>query len=182
MDTTRDVIAGEDISLLYPDKDTLRRHMLGEEEARLSTVTSEQLELSFLIDLKSCDFGSFFTSDPEVILYRQDTFEDMTNCPELSGILTRMIPLLGDITELRKLGSDSAASNESYLYSITEVEIYTSLLELLRDELLPLAPKLKSTAFRRFAERINTLTGSEYYKNLNEQLKELTSRVREIKR
>ena len=170
-----------DISLLYPDADTLRRHMLGEENARLSHITTEQLELDYLMDLKTCDFGSFYTCDPEVILYRQDTFGDMIENPELSPILLKMIPLLNDITELRRMSSDSAASTEAYLYSITEVELYTSLLDLLRDNLIPLAPKLKSTAFRRFAERINTLTGSEYYKNLNDQLKELTSRVREIK-
>ncbi len=170
-----------DISLLYPDADTLRRNMLGEENARLSHITTEQLELDYLMDLKTCDFGSFYTCDPEVILYRQDTFEDMLANPELSHILLKMIPLLNDITELRRMSSDSAASTESYLYSITEVELYTSLLDLLRDSLIPLAPKFKSTAFRRFAERINTLTGSEYYKNLNAQLKELTSRVREIK-
>lgn len=170
-----------DISLLYPDADSLRRHMLGEENARLSQITAEQLELNFLMDLKTCDFGSFYTCDPEVILYRQDTFEDMLANPELSHILLKMIPLLNDITELRRMSSDSAASTEAYLYSITEVELYTSLLDLLRDKLIPLAPKFKSTAFRRFAERINTLTGSEYYKNLNNQLKELTSRVREIK-
>lgn len=170
-----------DISLLYPDADTLRRNMLGEENARLSRITTEQLELDYLMNLKTCDFGSFYTCDPEVILYRQDTFEDMLANPELSHILLKMIPLLNDITELRRMSSDSAASTESYLYSITEVELYTSLLDLLRDNLIPLAPKFKSTAFRRFAERINTLTGSEYYKNLNAQLKELTSRVREIK-
>lgn len=170
-----------DISLLYPDADTLRRHMLGEENARLSQITTEQLELDYLMDLKTCDFGSFYTCDPEVILYRQDTFGDMIENPELSHILLKMIPLLNDITELRRMSSDSAASTEAYLYSITEVELYTSLLDLLRDNLIPLAPKFKSTAFRRFAERINTLTGSEYYKNLNDQLKELTSRVREIK-
>ncbi len=170
-----------DISLLYPDADTLRRHMLGEENARLSHITTEQLELDYLMDLKTCDFGSFYTCDPEVILYRQDTFGDMIENPELSHILLKMIPLLNDITELRRMSSDSAASTEAYLYSITEVELYTSLLDLLRDNLIPLAPKFKSTAFRRFAERINTLTGSEYYKNLNDQLKELTSRVREIK-
>ncbi len=170
-----------DISLLYPDADTLRRHMLGEESARLSHITTEQLELDYLMDLKTCDFGSFYTCDPEVILYRQDTFGDMIENPELSHILLKMIPLLNDITELRRMSSDSAASTEAYLYSITEVELYTSLLDLLRDNLIPLAPKFKSTAFRRFAERINTLTGSEYYKNLNDQLKELTSRVREIK-
>lgn len=170
-----------DISLLYPDADTLRRHMLGEENARLSHITTEQLELDYLMDLKTCDFGSFYTCDPEVILYRQDTFGDIIENPELSHILLKMIPLLNDITELRRMSSDSAASTEAYLYSITEVELYTSLLDLLRDNLIPLAPKFKSTAFRRFAERINTLTGSEYYKNLNDQLKELTSRVREIK-
>ncbi len=176
-----EILDTSDISLLYPDADSLRRHMLGQENARLSQITAEQLELYFLMDLKTCDFGSFYTCDPEVILYRQDTFEDMVDNPELAHILLKMIPFLSDITELRKMGADSAASTESYLYSITEVELYTSLLDLLRDNLLPLAPKLKSSAFRRFAERINTLTGSEYYKNLNNQLKELTSRVREIK-
>lgn len=176
-----EILDTSDISLLYPDSDSLRRHMLGEENARLSPITAEQLELYFLMDLKSCDFGSFYTCDPEVILYRQETFEDMTANPELGPILLKMIPLLSDITELRKMSADSAASTEAYLYSITEVELYTSLLDHLRDNLLPIAPKLKSSAFRRFAERINTLTGSEYYKNLNNQLKELTSRVREIK-
>ena len=176
-----EILDTSDISLLYPDSDSLRRHMLGEENARLSPITAEQLELYFLMDLKSCDFGSFYTCDPEVILYRQETFEDMTENPELGPILLKMIPLLSDITELRKMSADSAASTEAYLYSITEVELYTSLLDHLRDNLLPIAPKLKSSAFRRFAERINTLTGSEYYKNLNNQLKELTSRVREIK-
>ena len=176
-----EIIDTSDISLLYPDADSLRRHSLGEEVARLSQITAEQLELYFLMDLKSCDFGSFYTCDPEVILYRQDTFEDMTGNPELTQILLKMIPFLNDITELRRMGSDSAASNESYLYSITEVELYTSLLDHLRDNLLPLAPKFKSTAFRRFAERINTLTASEYYKDINAQLKELTARVREIK-
>jgi len=178
---TNEIIDTSDISLLYPDADSLRRHSLGEEVARLSQITAEQLELYFLMDLKSCDFGSFYTCDPEVILYRQDTFEDMTNNPELTQILLKMIPFLNDITELRRMGSDSAASNESYLYSITEVELYTSLLDHLRDNLLPLAPKFRSTAFRRFAERINALTASEYYKNINAQLKELTARVREIK-
>ena len=144
-----------DISLLYPDADSLRRHMLGEEAGRLSQITAEQLELYFLMDLKSCDFGSFYTCDPEVILYRQQTFEDLTNHPELARILLKMIPLLNDITELRRMGSDSAQSTEAYLYSITEVELYTTLLDLLRDELLPLAPELKSEAFMRFADAVS---------------------------
>lgn len=181
MTENSEIIDTSDLSLLYPDADTLRRHLSGEETATLSPITAEQLELYFLMDLKSCDFGSFYTSDPEVILYRQSTFEDMINNPELSEILLKMIPIINDITELRRMGTESVSSNDSYLYSITEIELYTSLLDLLRDRLLPLAPNFKSEAFNKFAEKINILTGSDYYKNLNEQLKDLTSRVREIK-
>ncbi|MBQ7922126.1 MAG: hypothetical protein IJ325_06065 [Clostridia bacterium] len=181
MAENKEILDTSDISLLYPDADSLRRHASGEDIAALSPATAEQLELYYLMDLKSCDFGSFYTADPEVILYRQDTFGDMIANPELSHILLKMIPLLNDITELRRMGAESAASTEAYLYSITEVELYTSLLDLLKNNLLPLAPKFKSSAFRRFAERINTLTASEYYKDLNERLTELTSRVREIR-
>lgn len=181
MAETNSIIDTSDISLLYPDADSLRRHSLGEELAKLTSQTAEQLELYYLMDLKTCDFGSFYTADPDVILYRQSTFSDMLENPELAHILTKMIPLLNDITELRRMGAESAASTEAYLYSITEVEIYTSLLDLLKNNLLPLAPKFHSVAFRRFAERINVLTASEYYRDLNERLTELTSRVREIK-
>jgi len=170
-----------DISLLYPDAESMRRQSMGQSGARLSEVTAEQLELYYLIDLKSSDIGSFFTADAETIRYRQETFADMAENPELAKVLLKMLPLLGDITELRRMGSDSAGSTESYLYSITEVELYTSLMDHLKKGLLPIADKLKSRAFRSLAERIRYLTESEYYKNLNEKLGELTKRVREIK-
>lgn len=175
------IIDTSDISLLYPDNSITRIYSDTKRSATLTSITAEQLELDYLMDLKTCDFGSFYTDDTDVILYRQDTFRDIAENPELSDILMKMIPFLNDITELRRLGSDSAAAGDNYLYSIAEVELYTSLMEMLQNELLPLAPKLKSTAFRRFAERINTLTGSEYFTSINEQLNELTSRVREIK-
>ena len=170
-----------DISLLYPDTESIRRQSIGEGGAKLSEVTAEQLELYYLIDLKSSDIGSFMTADAEVIRYRQETFADMAANPEIARVLLKMLPLLGDITELRRMGSDSAGSTESYLYSITEVELYTSLMEHLKNGLLPIADKLQSRAFKRLAERISLLTESEYYKELNEKLNELTKRVREIK-
>jgi DNA mismatch repair ATPase MutS len=54
-------------------------------------------------------------------------------------------------------------------------------MELLASELLPIKNKFKSDAFIKLADRIFELTESEYYVDLNERLKELTSRVREIK-
>ena len=93
-----------DISLLYPNEESLRKAAIGESGASLPAVTAEQLELYYLIDLKSCDIGSFFTSDAETIRYRQETFADMAANPELAQTLLKMLPLLSDITELRRMG------------------------------------------------------------------------------
>ena len=123
-----EMIDVSDISLLYPDGESMRRAGLGESGGRLSDVTAEQLELYYLIDLKSSDIGSFFTCDVETIRYRQKTFADMAENPELSRVLLKMLPLLNDITELRRMGEGNGDSTESYLYSITEVELYTSLM------------------------------------------------------
>ncbi len=174
MDTT-------DISLIFPDSETSRRHSVGKDRPNISHEVVEQLELDYIFNLKNSDLTDFFTSDPNVIAYRQEVFEDMLNNPELSRILLKIIPILTDISELRKMSSDSGASTESYLYSITEVELYTSCITLLHDGFLPLKDSLKSSAFTRLTERIIELTESDYYKELNRKLTELTSRVREIK-
>ena len=170
-----------DISLLYPDEKSLYESAAVLSRPILSAYDAEQLELNVLLELKSCDVSSFMTTDPSVILYRQQTFRDTINNPELCTVLKKMIPLLSDITELRRLENDPALSTESYLYSITEVELYISLLNQLKTGLLSIEDKLESPAFRKFAERISILTQSDYYFNLNQKLKELTRRVREIK-
>lgn len=174
------MIDTSDISLIYPPSVINSDHGY-KSTASLSQLNSEALEMDFLIDLKSCDIGEFFTNDVETIKFRQATFTDLADNPKICDALRRMVPFLSDIIELRRIGGDLAAENEGYLYSITEVELYLSLLEMLSDELLPLEDKLKSEAMRTFCARIKTLTQSEYYKTLNDQLKGLTSRVREIK-
>ena len=179
MDSREIIPDMSDISLLYPSSESERMTSHGV-QAHLSSDTIKQLEIDYLIDLRTSDIGDYFTCDSDTIRYRQETFEDMAANPELSSILNKMIPFLNDITELRQLGSDGSSA-DNYLYSIAEVELYSSLMEMLKSELLPIAPSLKSTAFRKFADRINTLTESDYYKEVNERLNELTSRVREIK-
>ncbi|MCQ2424101.1 MAG: hypothetical protein MJ088_04310, partial [Clostridia bacterium] len=128
-----EILDTSDISLLYPDEASLRAGPAG---AVLAEHDALELEFDKLIDLKSCELGEFFTADAEVIRYRQETFADMMRSPELSDVLRRMIPILGDITELRHLENDASLSAESYLYSITEVELYTTLLENLKTGLL----------------------------------------------
>ncbi len=168
------------ISLLYPDAAPEYFGADGD-IAGLSDYTASQLEIDRLIELKSCSIGSFFTSDVETIKYRHETFGDTAEHPELLVMLKKLIPLITDITELRRISADPALSAESYLYSITEIELYTSVISLMKETLLPLKEKLTSRAFKGMAELTYELTESEYYKNINAQLEELTSRVREVK-
>ncbi len=167
-----------DISLLYPDAQTQAASY--QSAPGLPHDSAEQLELYNLIDLSSGEIGSFFTTDARVIQYRQKTFADLTAYPVLCDILVRMLPFLYDITELRKMYSETAVG-DSYLYSISEIEIYTSLMSMLQEELLPFRDQVTSPALQNLTKRISLLTESKYYKNLTEKLNSLASRVRDIR-
>ena len=149
-----------DISLLYPDTNNMSS-ING-----ISEYDAGRLELYELIDLRSSDIGDYFTNDPETIRYRQATLKDITETPELCRVLNRMLPFLNDITELRNLSEDTDSAGDSYLYSITEAEIYNSLIELLKEELLPYREKISSPAITALCERISILAESDYYKKM----------------
>lgn len=169
-----------EISLIYPSNVHYSNHIDGKDNPNISNEVLNELGLNSIIDLRSSRLCDFFTMDKEVIEYRQGVFEDMLSNPELSEILIKLTPILSDIAELRKLSSD-ADESDSYLYSITEIELYVSCMELMATEFSPLRDKFKSDAFIQLADRVKELTESEYYVDLNKRLKELTSRVREIK-
>ena len=99
----KDLTTLSDISLLYPDAQT--RSESYQSTSGLPNDSAEQLELYNLIELSSSDIGSFFTTDMQVIQYRQKTFADLTAHSALCDILVRMLPFLYDITELRKMYS-----------------------------------------------------------------------------
>ena len=165
-----------EISLIYPSDFAFT------EEAR-PNITDEvlgELGLNSVMDLKNSRLCDFFTSDKYVIEYRQKVFADLLENQELCDLLIKVNPILSDIAELRRMSSDKDGS-DTYLYSITEIELYVTCMELLYEGLLPLKDKVKSTAFKDLTDCVIELTESDYYKDLNIRLKELTSRVREVK-
>ena len=167
-----------EFSLLFPSG-----HNTGD-SPRISAETIEQLELDLLFQLKNSPLEEMFTTSPDVIKYRQDVFADMEECPEIGETLTKVVPVLYDIEELRRLASGTAASGgdtESYLFSLTEIELYTSCMSILHKGLSSCRDKVKSAAFRALCDRITELTESDYYRDLNEKLNALTPRVRDIK-
>jgi len=166
-------------SLLFPDEGTKKNHYSGIDCPDIDMYTLEQLGLLEILDLKSSELADYFTTSKDVIEYRNEVFEDMLDSPELSAMLNRLLPVLTDITELRRLEANS--QNEDYLSSITEIELYISCIDILYSGFKGVNKNLNSRAFKSFSEKINELAESEYYSDLNKKLAELTSRVREIK-
>ena len=169
-----------EISLIYPNNEALLKSESGEMRPDISNEVLDELQLNTIFDLKNSLLSDFFTTDPNIIKYRQQVFADLIENPQLCEILIKATPILSDIAEIRRMSQDSEPS-EGYLYSITEIELYISAMELLSEGLYPMIDNFKSDALISFAKVIKELTQSEYYIELNQKLKELTSRVREVK-
>ena len=167
-------------SLIFPDAESHQRHYSGNDRPDINMFALEELGLLEVFSLKNSDLDEYFTTSAEVIKYRAEVFRDMLDCPEIAKTLNRLIPILTDIMELRRLEADSGDAS-SYLESITEIELYISCIETLHEGLSSIRDRLSSRSFITLADRIAELAESDYYRDLNAKLSELTNRVREIK-
>ena len=169
------------ISLLYPSEDSQSFHSYRDNLPNISDAVCDELGLTDLFDLKSSMLGDFFTSDIDVIKYRQKTMSDIIEIPELKKVLSEVHPILDDIRQLRRLDLESANSGDSYLYSITEIELYVSCIDMLSEGFKPIRDKIKSPAFKELSSFVLELADSDYYRELNKKLSALASRVHEVK-
>ena len=169
------------MSLLYPNEQSQIYHSYKGNLPNISEDVCDELGLTDLFNLKSSSLVDFFTSDPEVIKHRQATIKDILEIPELKETLAEVHPLLDDIQELRRLDSETSNSGDSYLYSITEIELYVSCIDILRKGFEPIKERIKSPSFRSLCEFVLELANSEYYRELNRKLSNLASRVHEVR-
>ena len=168
-------------SLIYPNGESQTAHYQGKDKPYIDMFVLEELGMLEVFNLKNSDLDEYFTSDPKVIEHRMAVFSDMLEFPQISTTLNRLLPILTDIAELRQLEADLGNNTESYLESITEIELYISSISTLHDGLSEIKDQVKSPAFIALTTRINDLVCSEYYSELNAKLAELTNRVRDIK-
>ena len=167
-------------SLIYPNEQTQSSHYDKSNRPNIDMFVLDELGLLEVFNLKNSSLDEYFTLDPEVIRHRMDVFGDMLSFPEISTTLNKLIPILTDIMELRRLEADTGET-ESYLESITEIELYIASVSTLNEGLSPIKESLRSEALRTLAFRISELAESDYYKELNVKLAELTNRVRDIR-
>ena len=169
------------VSLLYPSEESEIFHR---NRANLPNVTEEvcdELGLNEIFMLKTSSLTDYFTTDEKVIAYRQSTVRDLLSIPELLETLSGIHPILDDIRELRRLDNENVTSADSFLYSITEIELYVSCLDTLKRGFHGVKDRITSPAFKSLSEFVYELTESDYYRELNEKLASLSDRVHEVK-
>ena len=169
------------VSLLYPTAASRELHASLDNLPDISEDVLAELGFDEFFQLSSAHLSEFFTRDEAIIKYRQDALEDLLVCPVLLETLSLVHPILDDIRELRRLDNEGLTSADSYLYSITEIELYVSCIETMRNGLSELGGKLKSAACIALYDYIMELASSEYYIDLNKRLESLTERVSEVK-
>ena len=169
------------ISLLYPTEEAEIFHRNRANLPNVAEEVCDELGLNEIFDLQTSSLTDYFTTDEEVIAYRQSTIRDLIAIPELLETLSGIHPILDDIRELRRLDNDNVTSADSYLYSITEIELYVSCLATLRRGFADVKDKIESPAFGALADFVHELTESEYYRELNKKLVALSDRVHEVK-
>ena len=170
------------ISLLYPTAESRERHFDRANLPNVSEQVCDELGLNEIFGLKSGSLTDFFTMDEDVIRYRQRTFADMEHVPEIGRTLAKVHPILNDITELRRLDRDSGNSPaDSYLYSITEIELYVACIDTLAEGLSAVRDQIEGPAFSALADFASELVSSEYYSELNRKLEALSARVHEVR-
>ena len=169
------------ISLLYPSEAAYNYHTDRANLPKVSEAVCEELGLPGIFGLKRGTLTDFFTSDMEVIAYRQKTLNDILTIPELSETLSKIHPILDDIMELRRLNTEATEAADSYLYGITEIELYVSCIGELERGLSGVRDRLQSPAFVELSDFVLSISSSEYYTDLIKKLEALTSRVHEIR-
>ena len=162
-------------SLLYPCGD----EAVGE-KVNISDEVIAELGLDFLIDLKNSSLSDYFTTDKATIEYRMALVNDLLENPSIVDTLKSVLTLLNDIIELRQIKSETEVA-KNYLYSITEIELYIDIVSKLAKGFSAVRDNLRSTALKKLAETITELSESEYYKELNLKLNDLTAKVHEVK-
>lgn len=169
------------VSLLYPTEESEIFHRNRLNLPRVAEEVCDELGLNEIFSLKTSSLTDYFTTDEKVIAYRQSTVRDLLAIPELLETLSGIHPILDDIRELRRLDNENVTSADSYLYSITEIELYVSCLDTLRRGFKGVDDRIVSPAFKALSVFVRDLTESDYYRELNEKLSALSDRVHEVK-
>ena len=115
----------------------------------------------------------FFSTDPNVLQYRQAIVEDLVEHPMLYDAFCQSVAAIQNVTDLRKVLS-SDFSVDSALSAVRYLEMYEELVDLFSDVFTKLeqdvASDIRSEGMKGFRQLIYEVSHSEEYQNLKREM------------
>ena len=115
----------------------------------------------------------FFSTDPNVLQYRQAIVEDLVEHPILYDAFCQSVAAIQNVTDLRKVLS-SDFSVDSALSAVRYLEMYEELVDLFSDVFTKLeqdvASDIRSEGMKGFRKLIYEVSHSEEYQNLKREM------------
>lgn len=133
---------------------------------------------SFL-GVPNLDLKTYFTKNPKVLEYRIEVIDDIYQNPKIYEIFTKVVPLIQNICDMRKVTNQSDMTTESNLFSIKILEMYVEIMDILGEGLLKY--NVHSTGLLEFSDIVRNRYESEEYKTLKVELGKMENRIGNIK-
>ena len=121
----------------------------------------------------------FFSCDPEVLAYRADVVADVTENPDLYSLICDALPLIRDLSDMRRVINTLDSSLEGGLVSTRYLEMYLEVVELFRQRLEAIEPH--SEGIRRLKQEIQNRCNSDDYRHLRQHLTEVEQQIGHMK-
>lgn len=121
----------------------------------------------------------FFSCDPAVLRYRADVIWEFAESEPLQELLQEALPMIRDVYEMRRVLHHGDGSLESGLSSTRYIEQYLELMALFETRLQPVTPR--SEGVRRLKAAVDARCHTQAYQALCTHLKELETRIGQIK-
>lgn len=118
-------------------------------------------------------------SNPELIKYRCDVFEDFLNSVELRDSLTELLAMLAELRELEKFKKDSEASSMWQLINrLREINRYIDCIKALKETLNKL--QLNSEGLCTLRKLVNDIYNDGSFEPLQQDIEEAFSKAKKL--
>ena len=118
-------------------------------------------------------------SDPEVIRYRCDVFEDILKYPELRGRIKELLEQLDYLKELEKSAKDNTAAPIWQLINrLQELDVYVNCISGINEALSD--NPINSEGLKEMKDYVSSVYNESGFEHLNEDIKEIMGEVGRI--
>ena len=137
------------------------------------------LKRESFLGVPNLDLKSFFTTNTDVLKYRIDVVEDIHNNRIIYDTFCKIVPMIQNICDMRKVSNQSDMTAESNLFSIKILELYIEIMDVLGEGLLGV--EVKSEGLKDFQRIVKEKYDSDEYRNLKTELSKMETKIGNIK-